>query len=123
MAVIGRVYTEATQFQCMCNVRGIRRDAAARTTVESDDALCLLGILSMFSSSILPLHIFASAWVGCREVRDDELQEATDIEKLSREHLEHLPDFLFKLSTLNQVCVSSRHIRYLRKKRSGISIV
>ena len=57
------------------------------------DALRLLEILSMFSSSVLPLQIFQDAWDGSREVlRANE--EASKIDSLSIQHLSRLPGFI-----------------------------
>jgi len=62
-------------------------------TESARDALCLLQILSMFDSSVLPLQIFEEAWKGCRKISqasDDDRR----MDKFSRDHVLQLPKFM-----------------------------
>ena len=62
-------------------------------TESARDALCLLQILSMFDSSVLPFQIFEEAWKGCRKISqasDDDRR----IDKFSRDHVLQLPKFM-----------------------------
>jgi tetratricopeptide (TPR) repeat protein len=62
-------------------------------TESARDALCLLQILSLFNSSVLPFQIFEEAWKGCRKISqasDDDRR----IDEFSRDHVLQLPKFM-----------------------------
>jgi hypothetical protein len=88
----------------------------------AEDALCLLQILSMLSSSVLPFQIFQDAWDGAREVLRANGKEASKIDTLSMQHLSRLPGFIGVTSTewdpyrlveasslLASLCLVTRH--------------
>ncbi|PMD38716.1 HET-domain-containing protein [Hyaloscypha variabilis F] len=58
------------------------------------DALCLLAVLSMLDSAVLPLQIFQSAWDGSREILGTSHGEKNEIDTISRSHINQLPSFL-----------------------------
>jgi hypothetical protein len=58
------------------------------------DALCLLEILSMLDSAVLPLQIFQSAWDGGRKVLRTSRDKTSKIDAMSRSHVSRLPNFL-----------------------------
>jgi tetratricopeptide (TPR) repeat protein len=62
------------------------------------DALCLLTILSMLDSAVLPLQIFQSAWNGGREVLRSSYEETSAIDDMSRSHALQLPGLLIEES-------------------------
>ena len=62
-------------------------------TESASDALRLLEILSMLSSSILPFRIFEEAWMGCKEISQD-IDKARGIDEFSRNHVLQLPSFM-----------------------------
>ncbi|KAG4432791.1 hypothetical protein IFR05_011727 [Cadophora sp. M221] len=69
-------------------------DVLERSQIESaSDALRLLEILSMFSSSVLPLQIFEETWKGCKKVSWAS-DEAREINEFSPDHVSKLPDFM-----------------------------
>ena len=57
------------------------------------DALCLLEILSMLDSSVLPLQIFEEAWKGCKEVSQTN-DKGRGIDEFSRDHVLRLPKLM-----------------------------
>ncbi|KAH7374180.1 hypothetical protein BKA64DRAFT_714983 [Cadophora sp. MPI-SDFR-AT-0126] len=59
----------------------------------ASDALRLLEILSMLSSTVLPLQIFEEGWKGCREILEAG-DEVRDIHELSQDHISKLPGFM-----------------------------
>ncbi|KAH8648332.1 hypothetical protein BGZ60DRAFT_499727, partial [Tricladium varicosporioides] len=61
---------------------------------DAKDALCLLKILSMLDSAILPLRIFQSAWDGGKEVLRTTDKKIREMDALSRNHILLLPSFL-----------------------------
>ncbi|KAH9212847.1 hypothetical protein DL95DRAFT_447360 [Leptodontidium sp. 2 PMI_412] len=62
-------------------------------TKSASDALRLLEILSMLSSSVLPLQIFEEAWKGSRKISQAS-DEARGINEFSRDHVSQLPSFI-----------------------------
>ncbi|KAL9117774.1 MAG: hypothetical protein Q9187_005686 [Circinaria calcarea] len=58
------------------------------------DALYLLAILSMLSSSVLPFQIFEEAWNSGREVLGTSAEETSDMSAMSRSHVLRLPSFI-----------------------------
>ncbi|KAL5321236.1 hypothetical protein ACEPPN_012050 [Leptodophora sp. 'Broadleaf-Isolate-01'] len=62
-------------------------------TESASDALRLLEILSMLSSSVLPLQIFEEAWKGSRKISQAS-DEAKGIDEFSRDHVSQLPSFI-----------------------------
>jgi hypothetical protein len=58
------------------------------------DALCLLAVLSMLDSAILPLQIFQGAWNGGRKALRTSHKETSEINTISRSHVLQLPSFL-----------------------------
>ncbi|KAM3088918.1 hypothetical protein ACMFMG_000539 [Clarireedia jacksonii] len=74
-------------------------EASAEVLEQSDseaakDALCLLAILSMLDSAVLPLDIFQSAWDSGREFLYTSGEETNEIDALSRSHVLRLPSFI-----------------------------
>lgn len=65
----------------------------AKTEV-TRDALYLLGILSIVASSVLPLQMCNSTWDGCQQVDNDRNQENKDINEMTQQHIDILPDFM-----------------------------
>ncbi|KAH7354935.1 hypothetical protein BKA65DRAFT_549010 [Rhexocercosporidium sp. MPI-PUGE-AT-0058] len=59
----------------------------------ASDALRLLEILSMLSSSVLPLQIFEETWKGCKKVSRAS-DEARGIDECSQDHVSKLPSFM-----------------------------
>ncbi|KAG4420607.1 hypothetical protein IFR04_006314 [Cadophora malorum] len=59
----------------------------------ASDALRLLEILSMLSSSVLPLQIFEETWKGCKNVSPAS-DEARGIDGFSQDHVSQLPSFM-----------------------------
>ncbi|KAM3067112.1 hypothetical protein ACMFMG_011668 [Clarireedia jacksonii] len=51
------------------------------------DALCLLSIMSMLDSAILPLQIFEEAWNGSRGFMSTSSEDSNEIDSLSRNHV------------------------------------
>jgi Tetratricopeptide repeat len=62
------------------------------------DALCLLAVLAMLDSAVLPLQIFQSAWDSGREVLCTSRDETSKIDVMSRSHALRLPRFLLEES-------------------------
>jgi hypothetical protein len=62
-----------------------------------EDALCLLTVLSMLDSAVLPLQIFQSAWNGGREVLRSNCEETSAV-TISRSHALRLPGLLVEES-------------------------
>jgi hypothetical protein len=61
------------------------------------DALDLLGVVSMLHSGMLPLQVFADAWEGAQNVLaacDGEMDEMDEIHALRKWHVSQLPDFI-----------------------------
>ncbi|KIM94317.1 hypothetical protein OIDMADRAFT_184403 [Oidiodendron maius Zn] len=58
------------------------------------DALCLLEVLSMLDSAVLPLQIFQSAWDGSRAVLRTSPDKTNEINDISKDHVLLLPSFL-----------------------------
>ncbi|KAH7313072.1 hypothetical protein BKA65DRAFT_151792 [Rhexocercosporidium sp. MPI-PUGE-AT-0058] len=59
----------------------------------ASDALRLLEILSMLSSSVLPCQIFKEAWKGCKEISQAS-DESRGVNDFSRDHVSQLPSFM-----------------------------
>jgi tetratricopeptide (TPR) repeat protein len=61
------------------------------------DALDLLGVVSMLHSGMLPLQVFADAWEGAKvalSVKDDETSEIDKKDALGQRHVSQLPGFI-----------------------------
>lgn len=59
-----------------------------------EDALSLLGILSMLGSSVLPLQLFEDAWAGSQDSLHGIQRESITFQILEKEHLPLLPGFI-----------------------------
>ena len=60
----------------------------------SKDALQLLDIISMLSSSVLPLQLFEDAWSSSMKILNSDSLRVTGINEMSRNHVSYLPGFL-----------------------------
>lgn len=99
------------------------------------DALDLLGVLSMLHSSMLPLHVFADAWDGAKvalSAKDNETSAIDTTAALGGWHVSHLPRFIdgqadewddYRLSKASALLVSlSLVTRHGSDKREGLSM-
>ncbi|USP74753.1 hypothetical protein yc1106_02027 [Curvularia clavata] len=60
----------------------------------SQDALDLLGVLSMLHSSVLPFNVFLDAWRGARDIIEANSYQNNEIDDLGQWHVYQLPKFI-----------------------------
>jgi tetratricopeptide (TPR) repeat protein len=83
-----RYHDVYTTFEASAEVLEQSKNEAAK------DALCLLAILAMLDSAVLPLQIFQGAWDTSREILRTSFEETNEIYAMSRSHVLRLPGFL-----------------------------
>ena len=89
------------------------------------DALDLLGVLSMLHSSVLPLHLFADAWAGAKQVfLPTEGDMKDEMGALGPSHVSHLPEFVdgqadeWDNYRLNKACALLVSLSLVTRQRS-----
>jgi hypothetical protein len=87
-----RYHDVYTTFEASAEVLEQSKSDAAK------DALCLLTVLSMLDSAVIPLEIFQSAWISGRKVLRSNCEETSAIDAMSRSHALRLPGLLVEES-------------------------